>query len=86
MFHLVLVVAFMIPKTQKSPVLCVIDRALTGIKHFSYITQNILKRYINKHLKVTFGLKYNLYHGDIRRDFLRPPHGITSAAVEINKF
>ena len=48
----------MIPKTLKSPVLCVIDRALTGIKHFSYITQNVMKRYINKQCKVTFDIKY----------------------------
>ena len=60
MFHYGLVVAFMIPKTQKSPVLCVIDRAFTGIKHFSYITQNIMKMYINKQFKGTFGLKYML--------------------------
>ena len=40
MFYNCLVVAFMIPKTLKSPVLCVIDRALTGIKHFLYITHS----------------------------------------------
>ena len=44
MFNYGLVVAFMIPKTLKSLVLCVIDRGLTGIKHFSYITHKYLEK------------------------------------------
>ena len=29
-------------------------------------------------------IKYNLYYDDVRRDFLRPPHGTTPATVELN--
>ena len=27
-------------------------------------------------------IKYNLHYDDVREDFLRPPHGTTSAEVE----
>ena len=30
-------------------------------------------------------IKYNLHYDDVRGDFLRPPHGTTSATVECNK-
>ena len=30
-------------------------------------------------------IKYNLHYDDVRKDFLRPPHGTTPATVEQNK-
>ena len=30
-------------------------------------------------------IKYNLHYDDVRRDFLRPPYGMTPATVELNK-
>ena len=30
-------------------------------------------------------IQYNLHYNDVRGDFLRPPHGITPATIELNK-